>query len=231
MRALNEGKHSIENNHLEDFDRELPEKRVKEFFLDYAEDEDLVSWNEATKNLSLEEILERITDNKDAISWLVGEKSNRNVIEFIQKCCRQERLEIKHAGSRFMEFSPYLSASVGGALVEYLRRDDVLLEMIIADKKISSFPSGCNSRECEKHVYINHGIELSEISRIFTSTDQYRKEVLENEKIPIGEWIVNKLGERDELLSESDIDRWRFNKPIDDCLPVGLLERYGLLKK
>lgn len=231
LRALNEGEHSIENNHLEDFDRELPEKRVRGFFLDYAEDEDLVSWDEATKSLSLQEILERITNNKDAISRLVGERSNRSVIEFIQRYCRQERLEIKHAGSRFMEFSPYLSASVGGSFVEYLRRDDVLLEMIIADEKISSFPSECNSRECEKHVYINHGIQLGEISRVFIDTEQYRREVLENSSLPIGKWIIEGGGVKDPLLSENDIDRWRFNTPTDDCLPVGLLERYDLLEK
>ncbi|NCU41935.1 MAG: hypothetical protein EOM19_04415 [Candidatus Moranbacteria bacterium] len=227
LRTLNEGGHSIENNHLEDFDRELPEKRVREFFLDYAEDEDLVSWNEITKDFSLEEILGRITSNKEAIATMIKRKTNRNVVDFIQTYCNPRRLEIIHAGSRFMEFSPYLSASVGGSFAKYLREGDVLLEMIIQDEKISSFPSGASSREGEKHVYIQHGIDLGEISRVFTSTDQYHKEVLENETIPIGEWIIGKLGEKDSSLSDQ-IEQWRWDKPTDDCLPVGLLERYGL---
>lgn len=229
LRALNEGGHSIENNHLEDFDRELPEKKVEEFFFDYADDEELISFDE-WKKLSLQEVLERITSNKEAIDTMIKRKTNRNVVDFIQTHCNPQRLEIMHAGSRFMEFSPYLSASVGGSFAKYLRQGDILLEMIIADEKISSFPSGSRAREGEKHVYLQHGIDLGEISRVFTSTDQYRKEVLENKTIPIGEGIIGKLGEKDSSLSDQ-IEQWRWNKPTDDCLPVGLLERYGLHDK
>jgi len=224
LRALNEGEHSVENNHLEDFDRLLPESKVYNFFQDYADAEDLLSFEE-WKQLSLREILERITQDSHAIEEVLREKTNRKITAFVANYCDQRRVEIMHSGSRFMEFSPLLSASVGGSFVERLRDEQVMLEMVISDDKISCLPTGTISREGEKHVFVRHGIKLNEISRVFVDDDQYQQEVVKNIDIPMGNWVVNNLGEVDSLLSKSDIERWRWNEPTDNCLPIGIVEK------
>lgn len=221
LRALYEGKHAVSNNHLEDFDRNLSEEKVKEFFCDYVDFQELASWDEID-NLDLRGLLQKIVpNNNQEIENFLGNVTNRKIVEFIEKYCKKSQIESLHAGSLYPEFSPYLSASVGGSFVRYPKKGYILLEMIIADDKISSLPSEAVSREGEKHVYIQGEITLDEISRTFTTAEQYMKEILRNENIPIGEWIK----EKDEENVFNGVEQWRWAEPTDDCLPVEILKR------
>lgn len=231
LRMLNEGEHSIENNHLEDFDRIVSERKVYDFFYWYiVRSSDDIDIEDEIEDSSLKELLDRITDNEEEKESLLRERTNRSVVGFIQKYCDSRIIEQIHAGSVYPEFSPYLSISVGGSPMKRIHEDCIMLELILPDEKVSSYPSETASRQGEKHAYVLRGFSLDTVSRVFVSSTQYRDEVLNDESVPVGEWRTQREGKNSLEKYHDWVEDWRWKESTDDCLPVGILNRYGIKK-
>lgn len=227
LRALEEGGHFVDNNHMEDFDQKVVnEKEVKIFFLLYFQKNDGESYEEMgwdikkAGDISLQEILDAIFSDSFVRESFPKRLTNRNVVDFVRRFCCPRTLEELHMLGQYLDFSPYLSASVGGSYLEKVSPGAVLLELILPDELILSDPDATPFfRMEEKSVCVDGGFPLEAISRVFCTTHQYWKEVVLDENTPVGMFLSGSCG-------RDSIQPWLMGEQVENCLPVGILRRY-----
>ncbi len=194
--------------------------RLRTFFIDYAVDFLNEGEWEDFKNLSLEELIERIFTgvSREERTELIKEPTYRIVLPFIRKRVAATYTRGRHTGSTLQRFSPFLGMSVGGPIRTLYGWNEAYayVEMIVPDHKIIPHPEGVQG---EKEVFIER-LDRAYISRIYTD-QQLWDEILESPDSMVGKYLANHRGEGCRTVLEA-LEQWRWHEKTQDCLPASV---------
>ena len=127
-----------------------------------------------------------------------------------------------------IDFSPYLSVSVGGIITEIPHHGQAYLELVLPDSQIRRDLRGEDTPPAEKDILVEN-FDLSQVSRVFMDRDQINNEIVENTDTGIGRFLEGMRG--DPRFSSINFDNqemsvkigdWKVLCPTEDCLPVSL---------
>lgn len=221
------------NDYIEDSQKHLSDKELKEFkylLKDYC---GFLIWQKAQsekKKYEEEDQLEQmeIEDllyfafpdlTEKEINDLFKDFTLKKVRDFLEKNMITKFKKSTHTGGMYRNFLSYLSASCGSA-IKVPRGNQVYLEMVIPDEDVKLQP---NLVEGEKEVLIKQ-ISLSNISRVYVGSEQFYSEIVENPDSNYGEFIKKNPQYRYKAME--GIGRWRWDEKIEDYLPVSLRKKF-----
>jgi len=129
-----------------------------------------------------------------------------------------------HAGGRGSQqvMSPYLSMSVGGIIVDFLRENQVYVEMVIPDEFVELNPM---VPDIEKEV-LTKQIRREWITRVYTDQERLYDEIILNPQTAIGAYRQ----QHPDIGILDAVDAWRTYEATENYLPVSLMEEMKSIK-
>jgi len=221
-------KYHLENIDLNKSEKEDFNRDLKYLLEEYIEDE-LKEKNEFDGNIT--EYLKRINNNKKQVKKIpqnvIDQYSNKinhsTIVNLIKEYFNQQFVIDMHTGSIWKKYSPFMSASVGGVIHNYIRESQVYVEMIIPDEEIVVSERTLQNKESfvgEKEVHLKN-IQLDNISRVYVCDKNLYNEQIVNKDNPTP---LTKYYDPDRR-KFNPVDDWRWQENTLDYLPINILNQ------
>ena len=139
----------------------------------------------------------------------------RSVHPLLDAYMNRRSLMRMHASSRYLRLSPFLSLSAGCVINDAVWEDYVYVEFVIPDIEVEPNPDAFKG---EMEV-VARRLNAAWITRVYTTTEQLRGEITTNPLTPVGKY--HGTAEAD---MTPPVDLWRWHEPIEDYLPLSLIE-------
>ncbi len=215
-------------DHFPDLDEQVDHREFCYFVLDYyvhflkTAGEDLekeFNLFDELKVLPLDQVLAKVFPLADEQErrQLATNLNYRHILPFVKKYFDPAYVRRRHSGSATQKFSSNLSLSVGGIISDHLSKKSVYVEMVIPDRRITPHHDALQG---EKEVFTEE-IELYNVVRTYDS-EQIWTDIILNPDTEIGK-LRSEIEE--EGFRRSPVEKWRWDFPTNDYLPVSLAKK------
>jgi len=146
------------------------------------------------------------------------------IASLVKEYFNQQFVIDMHTGSIWKKYSPFMSASVGGVIHNYIRESQVYVEMIIPDEEIVVSERTLQNKESfvgEKEVHLKN-IQLDNISRVYVCDKNLYNEQIVNKDNPTP---LTKYYDPDRR-KFNPVDDWRWQENTLDYLPINILNQH-----